>query len=274
MPARVPFTVEAASPGWSTRYEVALGLHRSLLPAMRTATGFDQMHGRRWSLAVGSVDGGRASGVIGVPVDAWVEPMLEAMVVIGEAGQSLRIGSADVRLVEFALDDVVSAEAVNASPPRSRLPVEFASVTVFSAGDRGHRSVPDPRLIVGSWARAWAELQELHGGSVPGCPRETVDALGGQLAPVGGALQWSAAAFGRGARRSPPAMHGFAGSLILQLPRSAGEEERRWLGRLAALAPYVGTGAKPQNGLGHTLIPPGSADPSGTAKGRGSADAV
>lgn len=273
MPATVPFTLHAESGQFSNAYLAAFGVHRSLLPAMRAATGFDRMHGQRWSLGIDRISASSLTGRIGVPVDSWIQPLAEALVVVGESGRTLTVAGAAAVLVEFAVDDVTEIEALASAVPIGRVSVEFESVTVFSAGDRGHRSVADPRLMVRSWARAWDEAAAGVSGC-PTCPADVVASLGTALAPVAGALRWERAEFGRRGQRVPAALTGFTGSLTLALPPRMGGDAEQWLARLAAIAPAAGTGFKPQHGLGRTRVLPESAGRSTPRSGASSADAV
>jgi hypothetical protein len=103
------------------------------------------------------------------------------------------------------------------------------------------------------------------------CPADIVGDLGRLLDPVEGTLTWGRArlsAHGISAERlrAPQSLYGFSGSLRLRLHRKADNEHAIWLGRLAVLAPFVGTGYHVQLGLGATDLvggrrPPGSAGP-------------
>jgi len=116
--------------------------------------------------------------------------------------------------------------------PISPLHVEFVTPTAFRAGDID-LPLPVPRLIIGSWMRAWNALADVR------IPAEFEEQLSRSAALVDFDIR-------------PAPAGGFTGRIELKISGPCDEPARRALDALAGFAFYCGTGRKTAMGMGLT----------------------
>lgn len=278
MPARWTLRFEReGKPGrWPSWYNIAYDLRRWLLPGLRDIAGVTSMHGDRYAIRVltgSDLAGDELVVSLSVAGDDIVPALDAGLRAMEAAAASVTVGRGTARVRSVALEETVPAQALVEGGPVGSLVARFATITAFSSGDRRSRAIPDPARIVKSWASSWngenteggpSDCPALHALQV--CPETIVAELGTHLDPVAGELHWASAHLEPGASnpRAPRTMHGFCGELSLRLHRRASPEAALWLGRLAAFAPFAGTGYHVQLGLGSTEIrstPAGAAGP-------------
>lgn len=272
MPGRfvLRFSRVAGDAAWPDGYPAAVDLRPQLIGLLLEHAELTDLRGRRYVITPTVVGPGTTDDLevrFSVGGDRVVPALQEGFERVRSSGANVRIGSTVARLAAVQRVPSPSVDQVLAADGARLVEVRFDTVTTFSSGDRRSRGVPDPALIVGSWASSW------NGGKdgapvAPGCPadelgercpQETAIRLGNLLDPTAGCLRWDrvrldARPLGR-EPHAPRSMWGFTGQLTLRLHRSATAEESRWLGRLAVLAPFVGTGYHVQLGLGATEVP-------------------
>jgi hypothetical protein len=253
---------------WSSTYGAAYGLRGALLPLLRETACIDDLHGGRYCFAPDPEPDleGCLVAYLSVGDDRRVEPFVAGLAAISDAAPIMRAGGVTFRLATAEVVAHVGPAELLAATPARGAQVRLMSITTFAAGDRRSRGVADPALIVRSWASSW---NGQDGGPGPAaetgepCPDDMVAGMGRLLDPIAGTLTWGRARVTvpgvSGARlRAPRSLYGFSGSFHLRLHRAAGEEHTVWLARLAALAPFVGTGYHVQLGLGITDVVAGS----------------
>ncbi len=250
---------------FSSIHMAAYLLRGGLIPVLREAGGVDRLHGQRYRLdaAPDLRDAGLSVGD-----DSRTASLADGLAEVREGVVEIPIAGSSARLVSFDLEAREPSQRLLDAVPAQALLVDFSTVTTFAAGNRRSRGIPDPALIIGSWAASW---NGRHAGHSPArdtgveCPDGFGLHLGRLLDPVAGTLGWGAVRFvdRRQPMKAPGAIYGFTGTLGLRLHWTADKVHRRWLGRLAALAPFVGTGYHPQLGLGATAVEPSQSPSAG-----------
>jgi len=258
------FAPVGAGQRWRSTYVAAYGLRGALLPLLRESAGVGDLHGSRYALfaAPDPAPDGHLLAYLSVGDNGRSGPLAQGLAAIRNGAVEMRIGGVTVHLESFEVERQVGPESMLAAVGPGAIKVRFLTVTTFAAGNRRSRGVPDPALIVSSWASSWngtgrGPSAALETGEP--CPPDIIAELGRLLDPTRGTLTWGRAqlaepATPRDRLRAPSSLYGFTGSLRLRLHRSADPVHALWLGRLAAIAPFVGTGYHVQLGLGVTEV--------------------
>lgn len=133
-------------------------------------------------------------------------------------------------------------------PPLTTVTVAFGSPTYFSQNG-AVVTLPDPRLVVGSWRRRWNSSLDGAESLAVGDEAwgQTLRAL--QLTEFD--LRTGRQDNGYGSEHA-----GFTGSLTIRLARNAPAVSKAVLGTLARFAEYSGTGAQTTHGFGATTVIP------------------
>jgi CRISPR-associated endoribonuclease Cas6 len=160
-----------------------------------------------------------------------------------QAPDCLRVGHVSCVVTESTQRRVTHA-ALAGGPPLSAVTVAFGSPTYFSQNG-AVVTLPDPRLIVGSWRRRWdASLGEDASLAIDDDAwRETLRFL--QLGSYD--LRTERQDNGHGSERE-----GFTGTATVRLAKDAPALARKILGTLARFAEFGGTGAQTTHGFGAT----------------------
>ena len=243
---------------FSSPHTAAYWLRGGLIPVLREAGGVDSLHGQRYGLEPAP---DLRDAALSVGDDSRATSLTYGLATVRDDLVEIPIAGSFARLVSFDVETGAPSQELLDATPAQALWVDFATVTTFAAGDRRSRGIPDPALIIGSWSASW---NGRHTGNSPArdtgveCPETLGLHLGRLLDPVSGTLTWGAIEFAdsENGMKAPAKIYGFTGTLGLRLHRTADAVHRRWLGRLAALVPFVGTGYHTQLGLGATAVKP------------------
>lgn len=184
---------------------------------------------------------------------AWLAPGFSQQV-LASCGR-LRVGPIFCTVTDLALHpesftDIASGDACDG------VRLSFRSPTYFSSN--GTRVEPDPRLIIGSWQRRWNTYAD-DGLEIPDEDLRMIT-RSTRLTEFDLRTQPHDTGYGR-------TRHGFTGTAILRLDKSASGETRAQFTALSRFAEFSGTGAQTTHAFGATattLIPSCPRDPART----------
>jgi CRISPR-associated endoribonuclease Cas6 len=161
------------------------------------------------------------------------------------AADTLRVGHASCAVTEATRRRVTHA-ALTSLPAASQVTVEFTSPCYFSRNGTG-TTLPDPRLIVGSWRRRW-------NSSVPdGDPVAIAEDAWQEAHRLISLAEFDLRTQSRDSGHGQP-RSGFVGTATLRTARGAPRATRAMIATLAAFAEFCGTGAQVTHGFGATSV--------------------
>ena len=182
-------------------------------------------------------------------LDDALFPVLAGALLAGGLEDGLRIGQAQFLVTGLLTTPATHplaghatyANLVSKAAPEPMIALRFRTPTVFRS-QKEDVLWPEPRLVWGSWARAW---QQDAGEAAPLLPFERVMELAARVFVQRFHIRSQTFPLKSGGQT------GFVGSCLMNA-QHLNEDDRRVLNALADFAFYAGTGRKTAMGMGQT----------------------